>query len=300
MADSSILFEVNWSEVFKSVGSTAVIVTALGFIARSTINNFFQRDIESYKARLKEETDCELAASKKRADAELLAQKTEFDRQMKMFEADLDTTTARAERIRQEVVRWANPILESVIVLQERLDNILNKAGYLALSPDCRASGHWSIRYDYFFPSTVYIFSRYFCWVRLLEERMSFELFEEHFQKDRFFEKIRSVRHKLSKYPLDELDDAHSQNDRQIFSLEQQALGEVMIVSDNNELRCMRYNEFLDKWSDETIKKRFSSIAEFIDRLEPDNGRWKRLELMRDALKQLHEECRRLLTTSPQ
>jgi hypothetical protein len=44
---------------------------------------------------------------------------------MVLRNTDLAERTALTERIRQEVVRWANPILGSVMELEKRLENIL-------------------------------------------------------------------------------------------------------------------------------------------------------------------------------
>jgi hypothetical protein len=180
---------VDWGDVFKTLGSTTVVIAVLGFIGKATINQFFRRDVETHKANLKREADLaladakarldlELAATRARTDAALLEQKANFDKQMEAFKTDLATNTARADRIREDIERWANPILGSVMELQGRLDNILKEEGHLALTPVAqdRINREWSITYEYFLPSTVFLFSQYFCWVRLLEETLSFEL----------------------------------------------------------------------------------------------------------------------------
>jgi hypothetical protein len=42
-------------------------------------------------------------------------------------------------------------------------------------------------------PSTLFLFAEYFAWIRLLQERLSFELFESQETKDRFFAAIWGV-----------------------------------------------------------------------------------------------------------
>jgi hypothetical protein len=175
---------VDWGDVLKTLGSTAVIVAALAFVAQSGIKLFLDRDIEAYKAKLKSDSD-----------AVLLAQKSQFDRQLEAFKTELKENTDRRDRIRDQVTKWSNPILGSVEALKARLDNILLDDGYLALSASSQGNitPEWSITYDYFFPTTVYLFADYFCWVRFFEENMSFELFTTHPQKDAFLKKIRDV-----------------------------------------------------------------------------------------------------------
>jgi F0F1-type ATP synthase membrane subunit b/b' len=338
---------VNWDDLLKTLGSTAIVVAVLGFLAKTIIDHFFSRalethknnlkeaadkDVESHKAELKREADSELAnararterelaeakarsdhelaelrartdhelvMAKERADAALLAQKAQFDRQMANFQTGLAIRTAREDRIRQQVVHWANPIFGAVVDLERRLDNILQSEGYLALSPDTegKISTDWSICYDYFLPSTVYLFCQYFCWIRLLQESLSFELFEKHEAKDDFFEGIRAVGHKLSGYPLDELKDLPHGGDCQIFNLQQRAIGEAATVREGSELRCMRYPEFLVKWPDPDFKRLLDPMTRFVDKLQPTNARrWKRLDLMAEALKNLQQKCKQLLT----
>jgi F0F1-type ATP synthase membrane subunit b/b' len=311
---------VNWGDLFTTLGSTAILVAVLGYVAKTIIGHFFNRDLEKHKTSLKQAADLELADAKarteqelvearaqidralvkvkERSDAELLAQKLEFDRQMVTFQTELATRIARADRIRQEIVRWANPILGSVMDLTRRLRNILREQGYLALSPDTesKVDSEWSIHYEYFLPSTVYLFCQYFCWVRLLEESLSFELFEKHEVKDNFFESIHAVGRKLSAYPMEELRNLTRGRDCQVFNLQQRALGETVTMREGSDLRCMRYSEFLVKWSDASFTHVLDPMTRFVDRLQPtDERRWKRLELMAEALEHLHQQCKRLL-----
>ena len=274
------LSKIDWSGILTALGGTAIIATAITFISKVAIEHFFRRDLETYKADLKRT---------------VVAQKGDFDRQAETFRTEL----AHADRVRQEVVRWANPILGSVVDLQHRLGTILNNYGYLALSPDYKyqVNPGWPIDYEWFLQSTVYLFCQYFCWVRLLEEKLSFELFEKHDVKDSFFANVRAVRRYLGTFPLLELKDLTESGDRQVFSLQQRALGEALFVPDGNELRCMRFSEFLEKWAEPAFKGLFNPLSRFIGELTPENTlRWKRLELMAQALEELRLECVRLLT----
>jgi hypothetical protein len=251
------------------------------------------RELAEFKAR----TDQELAAAKQRADEAIVKQKAEFDRQIAAFQTDLESETAKTDRIRQEIERWANPILGSVEELRNRLRNILFDDGYLALSPETEATvdKEWAIRYDYFLRSTVYLFCQYFCWVRLLEESLSFELFQQHHAKDSFMEGIYTVGRKLSAFPLAELQNLAA-GDWQVFNLQQRALGEVVTVGDGREARCMRFSEFLAKWNEPAFAGIFHPLIQFVDRLQPTNARrWKRLELMDQELARLHEQCKEIL-----
>ena len=53
---------------------------------------------------------------------------------------ELETKGQKQERLRREVIRWANPILGSVQSLKSELDNILNNYGYLAMTKNDHSS----------------------------------------------------------------------------------------------------------------------------------------------------------------
>jgi hypothetical protein len=260
----AILSGVDWNSVLKTVGSAAAVVAILAFLAQVIVKHLLARDVETYKARVK-------------------------------------SRSARNERIRQEVTRWANPIRGAVGDLEHRLANILKDYGYVALSSDKVHDVHanWHITYEYFFPSTIFLFAQYFCWIRLLEENLSFELFEKNKDKDNFLRKVYDVEGTLGGFPLDELKKLHGEGDCQVFNLEQRALGEALIVK-NGDPRCMRFSEFADKWGDLEFRRRFDPLTRFIDCLdETHKFRWKRLELMAAALERLRSECDRLLGINP-
>jgi hypothetical protein len=123
-------------------------------------------------------------------------------------------------------------------------------------------------------------------------------MFREHDEKDRFFDKVRNVNQMLGSFPLEQLKGLAGGGDRQVFNLQQRALGEALAVPDGSDLRCMRFAEFMDRWLDPNFKNRFEPLTRFLDRLEkPDRHRWRRLELMKDALEQLRLKCRELLKT---
>jgi hypothetical protein len=300
---------VDWADVLKTVGSTTAIAAVLGFLGQVAIKHLLHRDIDTHKSNLKRESDLalaeakaqverELSTNRARADAALLVQKAIFDKQLETFSTDFASRAVKAHRIREDLERWANPILRAVMELQRRLDNILKNEGYLALSPDAknRVNSEWSVTHEYFLSSTIFLFSQYFCWVRLLEERLSFELFERHSDKDDLLKKIRDVRRTLSEFPLAELRGLSGAGDRQIFCLQQRGMGEMLALSDGVNLRCMRFSEFLQNWSEPEFRHRFEPLTRLLDGIGPTNAhRWKRLELMGIALERLHGECRRLL-----
>ena len=252
---------VDWNDVLKTIGSTAVVVGILGFVARGLFEHVLKRDFEAYRTQLAKDTE-------------------------------------HRDRVRQEVLRWSNPILGgSLKELQGRLKNILEDEGYAALSSKSKdkLNPEWSIDHEYFFSSTVFLFAKYFCWVSLLEERLSFELFKDRAERDKFFGKLNAVARTLATFPLEELKSISGGGDLQVFRLQQRGIGEAFYVSDGTNLRAMRYTEFLEKWRDHEFQCRFKPLTRFLEGLEPSNKLpWQRLELMKGRLHDLQLECEQL------
>jgi hypothetical protein len=252
---------IDIAEVLRTLGTTGIIVAALAWVSKALLDHLLakelsnsslrlkaesDRQLEDLKAELKLHGDQEIEAVKSRATNALEAAKLDFNKALAAYQSQLETESARRERITQEIVRWANPIHDSVIGLLARLDNILSDGGYLALSEETErdiAQG-WSITYRYFMPSTLFLFAQYFCWVRLLHERMSLELFGSNETATTFFDKAWAVGRTLSNFPMA---DAAPGQDMQVFSLQHRGVGEALIIREDGVMRCMRYAEFLQK-----------------------------------------------------
>ncbi len=83
----------------------------------------------------------------------------------------LESEKQKQERIRNEIIRWSNPVLSSVQSLQSQLRNILEHGGYLAMGRDYKeqTNPNWSISYDYFMSSLPFLFGQYFAWTKGFE-----------------------------------------------------------------------------------------------------------------------------------
>ena len=208
-----------------------------------------------------------------------------------------DAQAEQQERIRQEVIRWANPILGAVQDLRYRLINILEDRGYRVLNKNYQQETipQWSISYEYLMESTLYLFAQYFAWIYLFEEELSFEIFHSHKSKDRFLDAIHGVSQALGSFPLK--GGECSGVDTQIFNLQQRSIGELLIIRPESGSRyCMSYPEFAEKLHNPNFGRYIQPLVELLDGLEPDTDcRWKRLIATRDALKKLERNCRQLL-----
>jgi hypothetical protein len=230
----------------------------------------------------------------------------ELDQELIDHQAEVDERQAQKQRIREEVLRWANPVLGAVTGLESRLDNILNKDLWGALRKDRknrRVKPDWAVSHDYVLPTTLYLFANYFAWIRLLQEELSFELFESEQVEKRFFDAMWRVSGTLSKWPWAQVRGAGT--DAQVFALQQRAIGEAVIRRETESARPMTVPEFLSAYGNKdepTFNAILEPLRELVQDLERETKRWARLSLTLTELHAFGDECRELLKlreTSP-
>jgi len=264
-----------------------LLITALGWLGKQAISNLLKNESEKYKADLKREND-----------NEILRAKNELDRGMAVYKQQLQAVAKSDERIRSEILTWANPILEAVNGLESRLRNILTTKGYKALEPGFTLA-EWSVTYDYFFNSTLFLFGQYFCWTHMLHQELSFELFRSEKEMKDFFAKVDKVNSKLSDFPPffegQEKEYEGSGHDAQIFRLQQRAIGEILATRRGDRRACRGYSSFLAKSKDQDFSSAFDPVRRLVEKVQPEERRWKRLMDTHAALMELQNECNRLL-----
>jgi hypothetical protein len=234
----------------------------------------------------------------------MLQDRLDKERQQELarYEARLEEQSERKERIREEVLRWANPVFGAVQGLERRLDNILNDNYYLALretDEERPVDPDWAVSYEYALPTTLFLFAEYFAWVRLLQERLSFELFESEETKERFFAAMWQVSKALSSWPKEEV--TGSGPDAQVFALQQRALGELVIQRGAGDPRPMSLPEFLEAYGAgrDAFPVLLKPLRDLVEDVRPKTKRWARLSLVHKELREFEDECKRLLRVGP-
>jgi hypothetical protein len=282
--------------IIKFLGGSALLLAAVAWLARSVIKLRIDRDLKEFEHSLKKRADDELEAIKTRANKDLESLKDNLQRERDAVNRAADVSRARDDRIRTEIQRWANPILDAVRALTSRLQNILHRQGNIALSETGSQAipTNWSISYDYFMPSTLYLFCQYFYWVRRLQGELTFELFTSHAEKDEFFERLWRVTDALGDWPAPP--PACTGMDQQLFTLQQRVLGESMFVRQDDR-RCMGYDEFKEIWEEQPLADHLAPLRAMLEKLSNDHRdcRWRRLEAVRVALDGLDQHCTKLL-----
>lgn len=293
---------VDWNLIFyqvlAQVGTATAIAAALGVLGKLAVDHFFKAEIEAPKADLKQKNDRELALVKHNFESALLREKANADKGLFLFQHGVETEAAGAERVRRELSAWASPILSVVEDLMARLGNILDKQGYEGLDPrTATLNPNWSMNSGYFMTSTLYQFGKYFCWIGMLEEELSFEVFRSHKEMDEFLGNLIAVSKALGDYPpVPPL--AGTGNDTQVFRLQQRAIGEALAIREGKRRACLGYNLFVTRRADAADKQLrpfLVPLEKLIDCVKPGDVRFARLVTVRSALEPLKENCRRLL-----
>jgi hypothetical protein len=205
----------------------------------------------------------------------------------------------RTDAIREKVTAWAFPIHESANDLYYRILNICDGHGYLPLARDWdeRRPENWSATHDYFINSSIYLFGRYFAHVELLRTNLGLEFYPEQRDKDVLYEKVQAVRSVLSKWPTDFTSDC-SGDDRQVFLLDQQALGQAFF--NETSTGAITYAEFLKNAGE--LNRFTSSLRDFLLDLQPgkngSNCRWRRIRNLRDPILEVKHECHRIMQSA--
>jgi hypothetical protein len=287
----------DWFRDFATYVATISTSTAiLAVLGKAFVNTLLKRNVEKYKADIKHEHDESLAAFKQDLQKDL----NEFtanlqhahDKALASYTQQLTAKAKSNERILHEIVIWANPIQDAAKSLRGRLNNILNQQGYKALHPTY-SNPDFSITYEYFTRSTAYTFGQYFCWINMLRQELSFEIFSKQADKVEFFDKINAVSKALGDYDPPIYNG--TRHDSQIFRIQQQAMGELLSARRGGRRTCRGPAFFDSKKTDPQYVAAFKPAFRLIDELQPGEKRYERLKATLLALKELDEYCEKLL-----
>jgi hypothetical protein len=268
-----------------------LLIGAIGWLGKQAVSSLMKAESDKYKSELEE-------ASEK----EIIKVKDEIARGMEAYKLELQAVAKSDERIRLEILTWANPILEAVNDLESRLRNILTTKGFQALRPGF-TDPQWSVSHEYFLDSTLFLFAQYFCWTHMLQQELSFELFRSQKEMKDFFARISAVSGKLSDFPpyfnAEKKEYDGSGNDTQVFRLQQRAIGEMLAARREERRSCRAYSWFLTKLKDPDFSAAFDPLRKLLVATKSEERRWKRLIDTHVALVELQQECSRLLQLPP-
>ena len=182
------------------LGGTVSLVGVAAFLGK-LLAHWLTKDLEDYKSSLVRDLETHNAQLARTNSEALDRAKFDFEKELISRRGDVDlfrdqmkyvneSEQQRQTRLKGQIQRWANPILGALDDLEHRLSNILDENGYLALSKNYKKQLPWSVDYNYFTASTLYNFAQYFCWTRLLQHQLSFELFNSTEEMKTFLSNI--------------------------------------------------------------------------------------------------------------
>jgi hypothetical protein len=129
--------------------------------------------------------------------------------------------------------------------------------------------------------STLYAFAKYFCWMDLLSERLTFGFFDSLEARKEFFQAMWNPRGPLTRYPPLVPCSGH---DAQVFAVQQRGIGEAMRVGQDGDIRCLSYAEFLIRHQEPGLAAQLAPLRAFLEGLTPDTCRGRRLMEMSEFL----------------
>jgi len=300
---------MDWSAVVESVvakvGGTAVVALFLWWLARLVIRKSFDAGLEGLKAELKVRGETEIANTKHEFARQLQTEKLEHERQLQERQQEADRArdelqqrirddAATRERVREEIQRWANPAIDAVRSLEHRLDNILTDGGWTALDPAFRPPPDWSADHDYFLYTTMFVVAQYLCWARRLELELSAELLRAQGDEKRFVDALIMVSKTLGDYPP-KPPFPGAGPDRQLFRVQQQAIGELMATRGRGARGCIGYAAFRRRLARGDFDPHAAPLRDLLLGLKPNDQRYARLGATHVAIRKLEAECSRVL-----
>jgi hypothetical protein len=175
--------------------------------------------------------------------------RTEATRELELLKIERNERADREKRqLDAEAVlsRYREPLVAAAYDLQSRLYNILHN-NFLAIY-----GGQESERRDEAITSTLFRFAQYFGWTEILRQ----DIYSWKFTEDA---DTRAVGELLQEVQNSFRSDAYSR-EFMLWSDEQRAIGELMIMQDGNAKTCIGYARFIEIYKD--------GLAHWLNRLE--------------------------------
>lgn len=177
--------------------------------------------------------------------------------------------TLRSDRVKRLseseilVAKYRDPLLLATADLQSHLHNIYQRR----LLSDYHQNRSKKDYVDFWTP---YVVGQYFSWVYILRRQVQFSQFSTDKNNKKLSDALDAIQKSFSTdyYTLSDLDEA-------LFMLwrgQQMAIGEIMTVTEGEELFCMRYSAFSSNYKSDTFQRWFEPISEGITRLVDEHS----------------------------
>ncbi|MDX7805794.1 MULTISPECIES: hypothetical protein [Aeromonas] len=209
-------------EIFvTSLGGTATAVAILGYLGRGLLDNRLKKDFEDHKLLMNE-----------------------------------------ALSIKATVNRYSRVVMIAAEDIQDRLWHLCerqaaSKNKVLEAQEDSKPMyGSWPMTKQHYLLGTMYLISRYLCWVEILKERVRFLEFNDDEKTKLFYYHLKRIERMLADTSLHDYSENRISTDKPVFQLMQSEIGQYLMKENGGELSCIGFPEF---------KKNYNKLKESSD-----------------------------------
>ncbi|MEI4931844.1 hypothetical protein [Aeromonas caviae] len=181
-------------EIFvTSLGGTATAVAILGYLGRGLLDNRLKKDFEDHKLLMNE-----------------------------------------ALSIKATVNRYSRVVMIAAEDIQDRLWHLCerqaaSKNKVLEAQEDSKPMyGSWPMTKQHYLLGTMYLISRYLCWVEILKERVRFLEFNDDEKTKLFYYHLKRIERMLADTSLHDYSENRISTDKPVFQLMQSEIGQYL------------------------------------------------------------------------
>ncbi len=211
-----------------------------------------------------------------------------------LFDVRLAENFKRIQSEKQKIKKYSYPLLQAANDVELRIENILTKGvqnNWLdsKIVNDIKNNkGFLEDPYDgvgYFYLSTIYLFARYFAWLEILKREIGYLETSIKDKKSKvFFEIIHKITNSFRYVGL--WDFKNVTDCVKLYRHIQSAIGEIMIKKDSQDIECITFQEFIQKYkSKESDVFRFwlASLSKYFENLvELTDDKFENLDNLKD------------------
>jgi len=294
---------IDWKAIVALIVTPAAVVGIVAWFAKAiveqSLKNLFARSLVELKA----EKQKDLAEFKNDAQRRLASLEADLEARGAVAAERRATARDRDERVRIALVQVAAPTRDAIDGLLRRLENILRDELHSALGDTYLQATGWSMTHRHALESTMYAFAKYFALRTRICGVLADEVFNAKGEREAFVKQLYVATQPLSRWPLAGLEASGPlEDDAQVFTLEQDAVGGMMTLRDGGNARTLEYSEFLHALNDPVnkhLKNALEPLETLLKQTRPKTRIWGRLELFEAALKDLRKDCDQALQQKP-
>jgi hypothetical protein len=175
--------------------------------------------------------------------------------QLRKQEEDNKLRIAEQASVRTVMKRYSRVVLVSASDIQDRLWHLCvrqaQSTNKVLLAEDEHAPmyGAWPMTKNHYLTGTMYMFSRYFCWVEIIKSSVSFLEFSNDKETIEFSRHLKRIERMLAETSLQKLSIHRISTDSPVFQLMQTEIGEALREPGVHGDQCMSYRDYRSNYA---------------------------------------------------